>query len=45
MTAELIDNSQEKEMEALQHVAEALQARVNLWDAIQKEIEMSVEMA
>lgn len=45
MTAELIDNSDEREMEALNHITEALQARVNLWNAIQNEIEMSVEMA
>jgi hypothetical protein len=45
MTAELIDNSEEREMEALNHITEALQARVNLWNAIQNEIEMSVEMA
>jgi hypothetical protein len=42
MTNELINNSTELEVEALQYVAKSLQARVNLWDSILVEIESEI---
>ncbi len=42
MTNELINNSPEREVEALQYVAKSLQARINLWDSILVEIESEI---
>jgi hypothetical protein len=42
MTNELIQNSNEKELEALSYVATALRARVALWDSILMQIEKTV---
>jgi hypothetical protein len=42
MTNELIQHSQEKEVEALNYVASALRARVALWDSILMQIENKV---
>lgn len=40
MTKELMEGSIEKELEALQFVSKSLKARIDFWNAIEKQIEV-----